>query len=291
MKFYILAIALILTALTFFYRLEIMSMFSKSTEPEIAETRDFQCEGMEGFTFKYPVFKGWEVSLIRNISEVWDIDVFKNKKGMNSGPEKCEILLSGASLNRPEKVKEEFQPRILVQQDQPHVAISENPHGIRYEKLSEDKYFFNLSSYAVNIELLNINEKYSFPKEIFWQQVIESFKIVDSNERNTSIRLEDELLDTAWVQLDHDGNETGFEINFRKTKNNDPSHNFYDYQDYLHQRPGVSGYWRVDESTVTVTPYPSNMPPVIYTNVIIAGDILNVTDSLDGAKVKFKKIR
>ncbi len=100
--------------------------------------------------------------------------------------------------------------------------------------------------------------------------------------------LENKLLDTAWIQLDPNGEETDFEINFQKTKENSPNHMFYDYQDYLHQRPGESGYWKAENNTITIIGNPSNLPPVIYSNVNITGNILSVTDS--DSIIKFKRI-
>lgn len=100
--------------------------------------------------------------------------------------------------------------------------------------------------------------------------------------------LENKLLDTAWIQLDPSGGDTDFEIDFRKTKENDPLHKSYDYQDYLHQRPGESGYWKVEDNIITVTAHLSDLPPIIYTNVNIAGNILIMTDS--DSLIKFKRI-
>lgn len=102
--------------------------------------------------------------------------------------------------------------------------------------------------------------------------------------------LENTLLDTAWIQLDASGNDTDEEIDFRKTKYNDPNHKFYDYQEYLHHRPGESGYWKLDGNTLIVIGYPSDVPPIVYTSVSIAGDLLSVTDSSEGAEIKFRKI-
>ena len=121
---------------------------------------------MEGFTFEYPVFKGWEPSL--------DWQMTKENE--------CVLYLSDSSLGAP-KVAPEAAPQIKVSKDQPHVAMQENPHGVRYEKLGEDKYFFNLAGFSVAVELLGVNEKYGFSKDVFWKRVIESFRLTNDNEK------------------------------------------------------------------------------------------------------------
>ena len=97
--------------------------------------------------------------------------------------------------------------------------------------------------------------------------------------------LEYMLLDTAWVLLDPNGGKTDFEIDFGKTKENDLKHTYYDYSDFLHQRPGEIGYWKVDNNIITIVSTLSNFSPIIYTNVTIKGNILNVTDS-DGNRIR-----
>ena len=113
----------------------------------------------------------------------------------------------------------------------------------------------------------------------------------DSQPNQTIVsNIENKLLDTAWVQLDQNGKETDFEIDFQKTKENDPLHKSYDYQGYLHQRPGESGYWKVGDNTITVIAYPSDLPPTIYSDVNFTENILQMTDSLDDNKLKFKRV-
>ena len=61
-----LSTAVIITALT-------MTLFAKKPEtketgksaPQITEIKEFSCEGITGFSFRYPVFKGWEVKGIQ----------------------------------------------------------------------------------------------------------------------------------------------------------------------------------------------------------------------------------
>ena len=149
-KYILITILIALGAVAVMYRDNLMSLFSKSPNYEIVETRSFSCPGLEGFTFEYPVFKGWEV-----------------KEMKNTNINECSISLENGK-----------NAQIKVSKDQPHVAIQENPHGIRYEKITEDKYFFNLASFSVNIELISVNENYGFSKNEFWKQVVESFRVM-----------------------------------------------------------------------------------------------------------------
>jgi len=118
------------------------------------------------------------------------------------------------------------------------------------------------------------------------------YKNFKSNQSPNQINsnLESNLLGTTWIQLDQDGEETDFEINFRKTKENDPLHESFDYADYLHQRPGESGYWKVTDNTITIIATQSDFPPTIYRDVSITGDILKMSDSLNNLIFNFKRI-
>jgi hypothetical protein len=115
----------------------------------------------------------------------------------------------------------------------------------------------------------------------------QKYTMVTPNQFSSS-NLENKLLGTAWIQLDPNGEETDFEIDFRKTKENDSHHLLYDYEDYLHHRPGESGYWKTENDTVTIIGTPSTVPPIVYTNVKIIGTILSMTDS--GVVITFKRI-
>lgn len=102
--------------------------------------------------------------------------------------------------------------------------------------------------------------------------------------------LESALSDTAWIQLDPSGEKTDFEIDFQKTKDNDPLHTAFDYQDFLHHRPGVSGYWHVENDTITIDSQQLGMPPTTYTGVHLSENTLQMTDSFDDTKQTFMKL-
>lgn len=143
---------------------------------KIVETRDFSCPGMEEFTFKYPVLKGWEVSLVK-------------KTDTNS----CEILLTDP-LPVAEKKSEEYQPRIVVAKLSGEAATNLtliNPQGIRYAGDIINSFpngpttspvhwvTFYDNTYAVKIELLAVGN--DFPRDQFFKTVIESFEFVYPN--------------------------------------------------------------------------------------------------------------
>jgi len=56
-------IILLLLLIPILFLIYMFNPFKKSPHYEIGETRDFSCPGMTEFTFKYPVFKGWKMSL------------------------------------------------------------------------------------------------------------------------------------------------------------------------------------------------------------------------------------
>ncbi|MBI2409965.1 hypothetical protein HYV30_02910 [Candidatus Kaiserbacteria bacterium] len=138
--------------LGFMYRQQIMSLLTKNTAPEIVEVRDFQCDGMEGFTFKYPVFKGWEAS------------------------EKVECIDSASARSNL------FEVHIIKGKDWDFETL-ENPSGIVYGRVyssEEESAIFLGKESDVIVTLKNAdNPEKSFSKDLFWQQVIESFKIVE----------------------------------------------------------------------------------------------------------------
>lgn len=108
--------------------------------------------------------------------------------------------------------------------------------------------------------------------------------------QTTNSRLENKLLDTAWIQLDQNGKETDFEIEFLKTKENDPLHQSYDYADYLHHRPGTSGYWKVEDNTIEIRVNLADLPYTIYNNLHFTENILQMTDDGTQYQLKFKRI-
>src|SRR3989344_8488631 len=105
----IVAVLLILTVVLF---------FNKKPEYKIIGIRDFFCPGMEGFTFKYPEFEGWEVD---------GMTIFR--------PHECSISLSMETL-KVKGVDLEVSSQILVTKMSasvvPKLTLS-NTNSIKYE--------------------------------------------------------------------------------------------------------------------------------------------------------------
>ncbi len=127
--------------------------------------------------------------------------------------------------------------------------------------------------------------------ESFSERAFETFTLIPQKHIYIQSELGGRLLGTDWIMLDAQGKETDVDMSFRNTRNNDPQGVYYDYDDYMHQRPGRSGYWKVDGSTITVFDYPENEIYTTYRNVHIVGDKLYLTDDTDsGISLIYKKI-
>lgn len=140
----------------------------KKSNYKVVETRDFSCPGMTGFTFKYPVFEGWEP--MKGSGE---------EDGLPEAPLQsefeCIILLQ--SPKEYDLPTGSIAPQIKVTKDQPRVATIKNPHGILYENFGADDYYFNLAGFSIDIKLISVGERYGFSKDVLWKQVMESFKL------------------------------------------------------------------------------------------------------------------
>jgi hypothetical protein len=149
--------------------------FNQSSSYEIVETRDFSCPGMTGFTFKYPVFKGWEVATV---------DTAFQKKG------ECTIF-----LDHPQEITLESYPQIIITKapysDKEFEAppVTPNKNNVPYIYTKEDS-LFEVKNYGYVIfydkdlkywvSLDGISEKSGFPTEQFFKTVIDSFTTLES---------------------------------------------------------------------------------------------------------------
>jgi len=142
--------------------------------PKITQTKTFSCPGMEGFTFEYPVFEGWEPL---------------GDWGERKGEYECSLYLKNngqAFITKPT----ELDPRIVVTkvnlpEDESHLgtpkffglmtpASESNPQGVTYDLLGTGLKFYT-DTFGVRIQLPNTSE--TFPKDLFFQTVIKSFKL------------------------------------------------------------------------------------------------------------------
>lgn len=148
---YIVLAIILLIGLTFM-------IFHDKKTPTITRLVDFSCPSMTGFSFKYPEFAGWEVS-------------------MTNSPEKdkCVIYLKDPLMT---KKTAELQPRIEVNK-YPEVAIlnvpKTNPHQVRYGQDANSVSFW-LGNSLVSVEVLNVNEQNGFSNNQFFESVISSFQ-------------------------------------------------------------------------------------------------------------------
>jgi hypothetical protein len=147
--------------------------------PVIVEYRNFSCPGMTGFSFQYPVFKGWD---------------FDEPKKSITGL--CDIALK-KEASTDAKADQVDKPKIIVEQklysktdfEIPAEAVSyPNPNGVPYiytkEELSGGDYASSHYGYAIfygkeykyYIDLDNLSEKIGFPSNDFFKKVIGSFK-------------------------------------------------------------------------------------------------------------------
>lgn len=137
---------------------------------KVLTINDFECSGMTGFTFKYPVFKGWEPSLARNLTAVKNV---------------CTIF-----LNHPEGILFEVPPRIIITKkaygthdfEIPAAAASNlNPRQVPYMYTNDQNEGNFLAFYApdfkVFVEIQSTSEEFGFSDSIFWKSVIDSFEL------------------------------------------------------------------------------------------------------------------
>ncbi|MBI2409968.1 hypothetical protein HYV30_02925 [Candidatus Kaiserbacteria bacterium] len=189
MKYFILFVVIMLGGTAYFYRQEIMNMFSK-TEPQILETRDFECDGMEGFTFKYPVFRGWTFEDPRAAADgTCYIDIRSNDEPFSALVR--YIKISAQIMRNSADTNISISPPFI-----PTDNAKLNPQKVIYDRGRSDTengttstYFYDGSEgdiFMVTIELLAHG---NFPEDTFWQEVIESFKLI-SDKKGAPIIME-----------------------------------------------------------------------------------------------------
>jgi hypothetical protein len=121
---------------------------------------------MKGFTFKYPVFKGWEVDPVADYNQQAD---------------SCTIF-----LNYPEGINFEIAPQIQVSKKtyqeisgkrpptNPENINKLNPNNIEYGE-GKTGYDFVVGNSIIYVSVLRVSEEFGFSREQFFKTVIESF--------------------------------------------------------------------------------------------------------------------
>ena len=160
-----------------------MGLFSK--QPKIVETKTFSCPGMEGFTFEYPVFEGWEVKEIKQpAGETTFCYIILNSPK--------PLQLDSSSRTPYSQIALSQRPAFINPDPNDHVRTDaywsegKNSHNIDYGTIVEaenGKRFNNGLWFAigdrsvVRLELYGILENDNFPRDLFFQTVINSFRL------------------------------------------------------------------------------------------------------------------
>jgi hypothetical protein len=147
------------------------TLFKKSPKYEIVETRNFSCEGMKGFTFTYPVFKGYEVGDVSPVKDEKDSCII-NFKALPPSAIRTEVKVKKIDFD-PHNFKSETKENgNYIMRGLPY-----NPKGIKYlyRNESPDNIKFDISGgKGIMIEFVSFG---NFPDEQFFKTVIESFTI------------------------------------------------------------------------------------------------------------------
>ncbi len=126
----------------------IASMFSQNVK-----IKEYKYFVDRGFMFNYVVFKGWEVLDSRTTSE------------------NTLIFLKPTSYIKISKIPA-LEPGH-------NLTLKKNPYGVMYDSFDDVVQFYG-QAFGVQVELVNISDSPSdFSKEVFWQYVIESFKLTN----------------------------------------------------------------------------------------------------------------
>ena len=139
-------------------------MWSLSKQPKVIETRTFSCPGMESFTFEYPVFKGWKYS----------------------EPDKdCAVAVSNPNIQSTLTMRIQVSKEASKSLDGTSTMSSVNPQGIAYLLYPDHEDMVNSSQvwlYLPDEQMKAIIsvasiEKSSFPRDLFFQTVINTFRL------------------------------------------------------------------------------------------------------------------
>jgi hypothetical protein len=162
--------------------------FTKSSNKyEVVETRDFSCSGMEGFTFRYPVFRNWEnITIEQSIPR----EIIKNEDDVSViDPNHCTMTINWSGFSEippmapPEMIEPIKPPPFFVEitklsgiDARIRADITRNPAGIEFYQ-TDKQVTFIVADYFVMISLsIVVNDEY-FSSEQFFKAIIESFKL------------------------------------------------------------------------------------------------------------------
>lgn len=115
---------------------------------EIAEIKDFNCQDASGFSFKYPVFKNWEVG------------EFKKEGQYN-----CKMFFDTSKLPYDYEIARQMVVRIIPKNNENKNNLSE---------FQNTRKFYG-TNFDVQIGIMAGTEKEGFSEKIFWQTITDSF--------------------------------------------------------------------------------------------------------------------
>jgi len=155
-------------------------MWPFTKKPKILETRDFSCEGMTGFTFKYPVFENWE-----NVSiEPVIIETLETKEGTDVDffdPNSCIISIrwSGNTGIQPTPIISIEISKLDLREfkNLERSPVKLNPNKIQYWRDDKSVEFYG-DSFGVRIKAFSKDEH---SPDFFFQTVIESFRMIETS--------------------------------------------------------------------------------------------------------------
>ena len=181
----LLSILVVAGAVYFIFNYKTNKMSTNNQTSQILETRDFSCPGMTGFTFKYPVFKGWEVKETSLDGNECRITLYNKEYISSPSMEQhtgfIRIFANEANLSGEKFVTRDIPGVLVAPNPSPSKNAKTNRFGVKYD-LYDDEVVFYISlpngDFAIDIQPPMNAEKSGFSYDQFFQTVIESFKLI-----------------------------------------------------------------------------------------------------------------
>lgn len=172
-----------------------LKYFNKSNY-EIVETREFSCAAMTGFAFKYPVFKGWEVT--KTTSSVTDCTIWLRSVGLAAQGIDTAVAPSITVTSRPVVLNppptDHFPPDLAARTDKQNLngvyyePVMESIEGLTYQSAIEFYVPMSPSAYtAIKITPTVGYSKAGFNENLFIQIVTDSFMVSLTLEQATQL--------------------------------------------------------------------------------------------------------
>lgn len=135
-------------------------MKKKNPEQQGVSFRKFSCAGLERIGFHYPVFPGWEPV---------------SPEDPKIAQSRCVIPLKNDAEIR---VSVAYYGGIPGEMEAPAFLSLRNPQGIEYG-VEKERSVFWIGDATVDVELAGVPDGSGFSKELFWKEVVQSFRRMD----------------------------------------------------------------------------------------------------------------